>query len=666
MPTINIKRQLCRELLGTQTNFNPNNTYTNTEFDFYFEQLCFNFGIELDEITTELEIQSKHTRTNLVDQPSAANPPASSPDDTLYKIEIPANRADLFSGEGILNSLKNYLNPLQSLHNTNNILKKVIQPPTDQLIRIVHSSSVDDVRPYVIGCIFRSIELNNERYRNFIEVQEKLHLLVGRNRTLVSMGTHDLDSTTLQYPIHYRLIENTSCRFIPLNRIESMNIDELYKFYENEPNGQIKHYLHIINKLTQTHHPVIVDSANTVLSLPPVINSNQTKISASSKNILLEITGTNLEKMTVALNCMILSFIQYCRNIECIGIEYNNQLTITPSFTERRIFDVSIQYLNESIGIQLSKQQIIDQLARMELYGTPHEHHTDILRVQCGINRTDILHSCDIMEDLAISTGFDTLQHTVPIHQTIGLPNRINHYSDQIRLIVSQCGFLEVLTFTLISQLENYSYLLQPDTHQAVVLDNSSTIEFDCVRSTLIPGLLKTLSSNISQQLPIQIYEVGDICIVDQYKDQRIHVNNPADTGASNHRRVAAAYCGTSSAAGYGIINGLIDHIMLCNSILHQPTVHEHQSYKVNPIHYSPQQLSRQYYLQHSNNPTYLESYRADIVVQLTDQSNHITTINLGTFGTLNPDVCTNFRIPHPVNCVEIDLQPLIDLPQQY
>lgn len=43
-------------------------------------------------------------------------------------------------------------------------------------------------------------------------------------------------------------------------------------------------------------YPVFYDAKRTVLSLPPIINSDATKISLNTKDVFVEITGTDLTK----------------------------------------------------------------------------------------------------------------------------------------------------------------------------------------------------------------------------------------------------------------------------------------------------------------------------------------------------------------------------------
>ena len=86
------------------------------------------------------------------------------------------------------------------------------------------------VRPYVSGAILRNIKLTQARYESFISLQDKLHQNLARQRTLVAIGTHDLDS--IQGPFTYEALPPEQIEFVPLNQKKSMNGIELMKFYE--------------------------------------------------------------------------------------------------------------------------------------------------------------------------------------------------------------------------------------------------------------------------------------------------------------------------------------------------------------------------------------------------------------------------------------------------
>lgn len=86
------------------------------------------------------------------------------------------------------------------------------------------------IRPYVSGAILRNIKFTQERYDSFIALQDKLHQNLARQRVLVAIGTHDLD--TLQGPFTYEALPPKDIKFVPLNQSKEMDGAELMEFYE--------------------------------------------------------------------------------------------------------------------------------------------------------------------------------------------------------------------------------------------------------------------------------------------------------------------------------------------------------------------------------------------------------------------------------------------------
>lgn len=111
--------------------------------------------------------------------------------------------------------------------------------------------------------------------------------------------------------------------------------------------------------------------------------------------------------------------------------------------------------------------------------------------------RSDILHACDIYEDIAIAYGYNNIQHTVPPTVTIGKELPLNQLTELLRLECAMAGFTEILTWALISKAENFENLRRVDTgEEAVTIGNPATVEFEVCRSTLLP----------SKSLPTIIY----------------------------------------------------------------------------------------------------------------------------------------------------------------
>ena len=81
-------------------------------------------------------------------------------------------------------------------------------------------------------------------------------------------------------------------------------------------------------------------------------------------------------------------------------------------------------------------------------------------------------------------------------------------------------------------------------------IGNPKTLEFQVVRTSLIPGLLKTIRENRSHPLPIKVFESTDVVFKDLSLERQ----------AKNVRHAAAVWCNKS--AGFEVIHGLLDKAM--------------------------------------------------------------------------------------------------------
>lgn len=176
----------------------------------------------------------------------------------------------------------------------------------------------------------------------------------------------------------------------------------------------------------------------------------------------------------------------------------------------------------------------------------------DIIDVAVPATRPDILHECDIMEDVAVAYGFDSLPRRFPATNTVADPFPVNKLSDLVRREIAYAGWVEGLSLILCSHDENYAWLNQRDPGtEAILLENPKSIEYQLVRTSLLPGLLKTLRENRNHSLPLRLFEVSDVGYKDDSELQRC---------TRNERRVAASY--TDKEARFEVVHGLLDRIM--------------------------------------------------------------------------------------------------------
>jgi phenylalanyl-tRNA synthetase beta chain len=158
------------------------------------------------------------------------------------------------------------------------------------------------VRPYAAAAILRGVKFTKRKYQSFISLQDKLHSNLARNRTLVAIGTHDL--STIKGPFTYEALKPEDIKFAPLNQTKVMNGKELMEFYEHDKH--LGKFLHIIRD--SPVYPVIYDSQRRVLSLPPIINGDLSKISLNTSDIFIDCTATDKTKLEIVINMMVAMF----------------------------------------------------------------------------------------------------------------------------------------------------------------------------------------------------------------------------------------------------------------------------------------------------------------------------------------------------------------------
>ncbi|KAK6431548.1 phenylalanine--tRNA ligase subunit beta, partial [Oleoguttula sp. CCFEE 5521] len=251
MPTISVDKHALYKALGKG--------YARDEFD----ELCFEFGIELDDDTTGQE-----------------EPPQ-------LKIEIPANRYDMLCFEGIAMNLNVFLGR-QAMPQY-----RLSRPKDGKLLEVTVKPETQQVRQYFSCAILRGVKFDEARYQSFISLQDKLHQNLARQRSLVAIGTHDLD--TLKGPFTYEALPPEQIKFAPLNQTKEMNAKEMMEFFEKDL--QLRKYLPIIRD--KPVYPIIYDANRTVLSMPPIINSNHSKITLKTRDVFIDITATDKTKLEI-------------------------------------------------------------------------------------------------------------------------------------------------------------------------------------------------------------------------------------------------------------------------------------------------------------------------------------------------------------------------------
>mmetsp|Transcript_5237 Transcript_5237/g.15228 ORF Transcript_5237/g.15228 Transcript_5237/m.15228 type:complete len:651 (-) Transcript_5237:1910-3862(-) len=650
MPTVSVDKDLFFSHLGR--------SYTDKEFD----ELCFEFGVELDEITSEREEAEKSSANKL-----SAKELAAYSDRIIYKIDVPANRYDLLCIEGLCRGLRIFLGDQEAPEYT------IVDPETPAATLTVKKSNTDTIRPFVVAAILKDINFTQERYDSFIDLQDQLHRNLCRQRTLVAIGTHDLDS--VEGPFVYDARPPTDIDFVPLTPSDkgSFKGDDLMTYYETEVSAKhLKPYVPIIKD--SPLYPVIVDAQDRVLSLPPIINGDHSKITLDTKNVFIECTATDLTKANIVLDTVLTMFSEYCAtpfSVVPVQVEYHDDSGsvvdsyVTPKLSLRRE-QAKIDFCNSLIGVNLSAAEIQTLCNKVQLGPARLLENDTLLEVTVPPTRSDILHAVDIAEDIAIAYGYNNIVKRVPMTHTVGGAEPLNQVGDLLREEIGRAGYTEVLTHGLCSVHDNFTALQCPVREDwAVSLSNPANIEYEVCRTTLLPGLLKTFQHNKSASFAngFKLFEISDAVILDGE-----NVITDTVVGARNVRKLAAAYAGPTS--GFEIIHGLVDRVMTLVEVAPEASYVATSGKKSSSTGGADEELYRVsregwYYtiapLPYDGDAHESKMYFPGRAAQiLLTKPNSKDKIRVGTFGILHPIVLKNFDILYPCSVVEIDLEELM------
>ena len=364
MPTVTVSRDALFARLGK--------VYTDASFD----ELTFEYGVELDDVSVE-------------------------GGETRYAIAVAANRTDMLCLEGIARALGVFLGLAPPPNYT------LVPPPSGHpRVRLVVSPRTAAIRPYVVGAVLRGITFTPESYASFIDLQDKLHANIARRRTLVAIGTHDL-SAVAPGDLKYDAVPPSQINFVPLGQSASFRADALMEFYRTDPSVKhIKPYVDIL--AGAVGYPLITDAAGKVLSLPPIINSEATKLSLTTRDVLIECTGTDLTKTQLVLNTMVTMFSEYTTPTPfCVeGVEVVYEATppppgaaavsITPDLSTRPA-SASVATLCSTVGATIGGEDAVRLAKKMQLAASLSGDGATVL-VEVPPSRPDILHECDVIE----------------------------------------------------------------------------------------------------------------------------------------------------------------------------------------------------------------------------------------------------------------------------
>lgn len=418
-------------------------------------------------------------------------------DEESIRIEYNPNRPDFSSQYGIVRALKGLFEIEVGIPNFN-----LSSSQSQYLIKV--NESIKQLRPYIVSLVAKRKEnLTNEDIKELISMQEDLHNGIGRHRKKASIGIHNLDK--IQFPLLYTTTEG-DFSFIPIDKQNRYTIKQILNELDSG-----REYGFILKDAKR--YPIILDANNSVLSFPPIVNSNATRLSTDIKKILIEVTGINRQTAedTIAIIAMSLFDAGFRINPVTIYDTKTGNMESTPMM-EAKNMQIDAGYINQVLGLNLTIQEISSSLKKSRLGVDMEAGKAGKLICTIPRYRTDIFHQIDIVEEAVIGHGIFNLQPSIPWSKTSGETSNLTKLFNATREILVGMRMLEILTFSLVSKKVQYELVgTEDNVSNAISVEGTKSSEYEVLRDSLIPSLLQTLSHNVHEEYPQKLFEIGKV-----------------------------------------------------------------------------------------------------------------------------------------------------------
>ena len=362
--------------------------------------------------------------------------------------------------------------------------------------KVIVDKDVGKARPYI--AMFRAYgkKMDDHLLKQMIQLQEKFCETYGRKRRKASIGIYAYDK--VKFPVHYKLADPGKTKFIPL---EFDNELTLFEILEQHPTGM--KYAFTLEGMKK--FPVLYDDAGKILSFVPIINSHDLgKISIGDDELLVEITGTDLEAVHLGLNILAQAFQERGFKVAAIEINYPNKKIITPYLFGEKM-KVDLDETSSLLGVTISKPQLKQLLEKMR-------YDVKDTTVFIPPYRKDILHHVDIVEDIGIANGYDNIP-TIPLTSyTTGRVDPIIQFVDKCRELLVGFGFQEVLSPVLSNKELIYGKMNIKDFGTVEIKEYMSQA-YSVLRTWITPLLLDTLGKNKHNDYPQYVFEQGLVSV---------------------------------------------------------------------------------------------------------------------------------------------------------
>ena len=468
-------------------------------------------------------------------------------EDDEFQLEFAPDRLDRLSVEGVARSLRYHYGDDRGVE----------IPNTNSADWTIEVEDQPDERPYVTGAIVRGLDMDDAALESLIQLQEKLHATMGRKRAKGAIGVHDL--TMLKgaaatdgegKSITYTSADPNEATFVPLDADAEMTPGEVVASHET---GQT--YGDLVADFDRV--PAIYDAIG-LFSFPPVINGRRTEVSVDSRDLFIEMTGT--DQWTIDHMCNIVCYALAARGgqVEKVDVsyaddapgEYAGKTLERPDFSVRTK-TVTHDRIESILGVSLDSREVVDYAERAGLDATETESDNGVAyEVEVPPYRVDVIHPLDIIDDIGRALGFNSLEPTYPDVSTVGGRHERSRLEDAARDALVGLGFEDLLNFHMINEAENFERMglsVPPADEQTadavgqadpVTIQEPYSEDYTILRTWALPSIMMVLENNTHRSYPQDLAEIGLAAGLDDSEN----------TGVAEHRTVAAALARTDAS----------------------------------------------------------------------------------------------------------------------
>jgi phenylalanyl-tRNA synthetase beta chain len=597
MPVVGLPTRVLRALLGTDLSTEK------------IAEAIDQIGCDLEEVSVEhlfrcpscAGVQGRLPREDppkVCDRCGHASdePFEESGSEEMVRLDLLPARPDLFDAGGLSRAIVGYLGIRTGLPESEVV---------DGGVVVKVDPSVLGVRPEIACAEIVLPAIDEDTLVAIFRLQEDLHWAVGRDRKRASIGVYDMrhHGTVIHWTTKPRDFE-----FVPLGMPgETMTLDGIL---ESHPKGTA--YAHLLEGFDR--YPVLIDDEGQVLSMPPIINSEETKLVKGAERLFIDVTGPDRRAVDDSLALLVASVREYGGEVRSVRIENGEETRVTPDLTPVK-WTVDPARAARLIGVDLSTDDVVERLDRMRI-GVDGVSDDGGIEVSVPRYRVDVKHQVDLIEDIAIAHGFHNLPTELVPTMTVGRELPVTTLSRGIRRVLTGLGFFEVMTFVLTNEEEHSELMRLPTDLGQVEILNPISVQQTIMRAQLLSSMMATFARNKTREMPQRIFEIGDVAA--------------ATEGA----------CEQSTRLAFGVMGPRADYATIMSTM---------------------EALFHEAGLDLTVAPGEDHEYAASFL------PGRVATVSaggtaLGVMGEVHPEVITGFGLDHPVVLAEIDVDVLLGL----